>query len=145
MRFGRIALLLLVTAPCVRCGAPTQPPAVVSVTLVPGTADMTVGASVSFTATVRDSVGNVLEGRQVFWASEDTSIVTVSDLGLVTAIRPGTTRIAASAEGRSDVATVTVQPTGGGDDDSGHGGREHRGDQDRDDHGDGNDGGGGDL
>ena len=124
--FRRIALLLvaLITAASASdCGAPTQPPAVASVTLSPGSADLAVGAAVAFTATVRDSAGNALQGRQVFWASEDTSIVTVSDLGVVTARQPGETRIAASAEGRSAIATLTVRPIDGGGDDDGHGGR----------------------
>jgi hypothetical protein len=138
MRFRRIALLLvpLIAASAVDCGAPTQPPAVASITLAPGVAEVAVGATVAFTATVEDSAGNVLQGRQLFWASEDTSIVTVSDLGVVTAKAPGTARIAASAEGRSAVATVTVQPTDGGGDDDGHGRKEHHGGHHRDDHDD---------
>jgi uncharacterized protein YjdB len=116
-----------------------------SVTLAPGAADMTVGAAVAFTATVKDSTGNVLQGRQVFWASEDASIVTVSDRGVVTAKQPGTTRIAASAEGRSDIATVTVRPTDGDGDDDGRRGKGHHGDNDRGDRDDdGNDREGGD-
>ena len=131
MRFRGIALLLVAAAPSVAgtgCGAPTQPPAVASITLAPGAADVVVGAAVAFTATVRDSVGDVLRGRQVFWASEDSSIITVSDLGVVTGRQPGTTRIAASAEGRSAIARVTVQPADGGGDGGRHGGRGHDGD-----------------
>jgi hypothetical protein len=146
MRFKRVTLLLIAAAPGVGCGAPSEAPAVASVIVAPGAADVAVGDAVAFAATVRDAQGNVLSGPQVFWASEDTSVVAVSDVGVATARRPGTARIAASAEGRSGMATVTVRPTNDGGDDNGDGGRGHRDDHGRSDQGDdGGDGAGADR
>jgi trimeric autotransporter adhesin len=61
-------------------------------------------------ATLRDAQGNALPQRSVFWASEDTTIASVSRSGLVTGRSAGTVRIAASAEGVDALVTVTVVP-----------------------------------
>ena len=47
--------------------------------------------------------------RTVSWKSSDTSVVTVDENGMLTAIAPGTAEITASAGGKSAVCTVTVE------------------------------------
>jgi len=85
------------------------------------------------TAVTLDDDGNMLTGRPLTWASSNFAVASISALGVVTAIRPGTTSISASAEGASGPAvqlTVTrgnprrgaadnrrdTKPDGGGSD-----------------------------
>ena len=53
------------------------------------------------TAVTLDDDGNMLTGRRLTWASSNPAVASISALGVVTAIRPGTTSISASAEGAS--------------------------------------------
>jgi uncharacterized protein YjdB len=66
-----------------------------------------VGQSVQATATLKDSVGNVLTGRTITWVSSDANIASVSTTGLVTGVTGGAVTITASAEGKSASAVVT--------------------------------------
>lgn len=83
---------------------------VASVEIAPTETTIIVGTTASFHATAHDREGGVLDGRRVFWNSESPEVATVSDAGVVTGHSPGTTRIAASVEGTSALAVVTVQP-----------------------------------
>lgn len=83
---------------------------VASVTVAPPVDTLTVGHQVTLQATVLDSAGHPLSGRQISWRSHDPAIATVTDAGVVTAITPGTTVIVASAGGKSGDATITVNP-----------------------------------
>jgi trimeric autotransporter adhesin len=85
--------------------------AVASVVISPPTATVAVGASVPLTAEVLDASGNVLEEHRVVWATSDAAIATVSGEGVVTGVKIGAVQIAASAQGKSAVAEVTVNPT----------------------------------
>lgn len=58
-------------------------------------------------ASVRDSLGNVIT-TPVTWTSANTATATVSNTGLVTGVKSGTTQVTASASGKSAQATVTV-------------------------------------
>ena len=75
----------------------------------PVTASVAVGSSVALTAEVRDADGQVLPSVRVSWTSEDSTIAQVSQSGIVTALRAGTVRIAASSWGKDAIATITVQ------------------------------------
>jgi uncharacterized protein YjdB len=66
-----------------------------------------VGQSVQATATLKDSVGNVLTGRTITWVSSDANIASVSTTGLVTGVKGGAVTITASAEGKSASAVIT--------------------------------------
>ena len=63
------------------------------------------GDNLRVTATVEDQSGNVMSNDTVTWTASDRGIATVSFSGLVTAVRPGTSIITASA------SSVTAQPT----------------------------------
>ena len=78
-----------------------------TVVVTPTTASMVVGSTISFQAEARDANGTVLD-RTAFWAANDTDVVTVTDSGEVTARRAGTVQIAASIEGKSGLADITV-------------------------------------
>ncbi len=87
--------------------APVPAPAA-SVTVAPGTSALTTGQTASFTATVRDSAGNVLTGRTIAWSSSNTAIATVSSSGTATAVAAGSASIRATVEGVTGSAALTV-------------------------------------
>ena len=60
-------------------------------------------------AVARDIAGNILSApRTRRWRSRDNTIATVSDVGVVTAVAPGTTLIRCTIEGISGDASLTV-------------------------------------
>ena len=82
----------------------------VSIVITPDTATLVVGTTRSFTAQPEDGSGKPIAGVTVIWASGDTSLATVTQSGVVTALKPGTVQIAAAAQGVNGYATVTVTP-----------------------------------
>lgn len=88
---------------------PTVSEPVASVAVAPIADTIAVGGTLQLTATVRDAQGNELIGRQVTWASSNTSIATVSSVGLVRGIDAGTAEISARSEGKSGNALITVR------------------------------------
>jgi uncharacterized protein YjdB len=85
-----------------------SPASVASVTVSPSTASVTTGKTVQLTATLKDSVGNVLGGRTVTWSSGNPNVATVSSTGVVTAMTVGTATISASSGGQTGTAQITV-------------------------------------
>ena len=84
------------------------PVPVASVTVQPPTASVLPGQTVGLAATTKDANGNVLTGRVVTWASDNTAVATVSPAGLVTAVAPGAATITATSETKSGTAAITV-------------------------------------
>ncbi|HEX6966750.1 MAG TPA: Ig-like domain-containing protein [Gemmatimonadaceae bacterium] len=107
----RTALAGVVVA-SVACSGDTLSPSanVASVTVSPNTPVLNVGAQLPLVATLKDAHGNTVTGADVFWSSSDTTIATVSDVGVVSALAVGTAQIAASSQGQPGLATVTVTP-----------------------------------
>jgi uncharacterized protein YjdB len=83
---------------------------VANVVVTPNRLSVGVGASAPLTVEVRDAGGKVLAGRKVVWATKDAAIATVSGSGVVTGVSPGSVQIAATAEGKSAIVDVTVNP-----------------------------------
>ena len=81
-----------------------------SVAVLPKSASLTAGESVTLTSVVSDQAGNVLTGRPVSWSSSAGALATVSSAGVVTALAPGSVTITATSEGFSDNAVVTIAP-----------------------------------
>jgi uncharacterized protein YjdB len=79
-----------------------------TVVVMPSVATVTLGAIFTLQAEARDADDELITGRRAFWAAEDPSIALVSDNGRVTARRVGSVKVAASIEGKSGLATVTV-------------------------------------
>jgi uncharacterized protein YjdB len=102
--WGSLALL----AACTGDVASPDPSDVGRVTITPPTLSLRPGESRQLQATPRDSAGSSLAASQLFWSTERASVATVSDDGVVTAVGPGSTRIAASIGGTSGFATVQV-------------------------------------
>src|SRR5213595_3700788 len=78
-----------------------------AVSVAPTAATLLMGATTQLQATTTDSLGNVLTGRTVTWASNN-SAVTVGGNGLATGAGTGSATITATSEGKSGTATITV-------------------------------------
>ena len=84
------------------------PVATVAITLaVPS---LTLGATTTASAVLRDERGATLTGRAITWSSTSPSVAAVSTDGAITTLAVGTTTITASSEGKSASATLTVIP-----------------------------------
>ena len=84
--------------------------AVASVVVVPSRVSVGVGASTPLTVELRDAAGELVTGRKVAWATKDATVATVSSAGVVTGVKAGPVQVAATAEGKSAVVDVTVNP-----------------------------------
>lgn len=84
------------------------PVPVASVDVAPSGSTLQPGQTAQLTATPRDAAGNPLSGRTISWSSSDTQVATVSNTGLVTAVRVGSATITATSEERSGSASVNV-------------------------------------
>jgi uncharacterized protein YjdB len=107
-----LALVLLAAATACDKGVTESGGSVADLTVTPPSGQTEVGGDLQLSAEFKDAAGNSLPGRAVFWASSDSSIATVSAAGLVRGRAVGVAQIAASAEGRSALATVRVVPRG---------------------------------
>src|SRR6185503_18052700 len=94
----------------------TMPPLLqpaASVSVEPAVDTLVVGDTLLIKAIVKDAAGNVLRGRLNDWTFSDSVTTTDPSFGnyrFITAIRPGTTRIVAMIDGKSDTAVVVVVP-----------------------------------
>ncbi len=79
-----------------------------SVTIAPLTDTVSQTGQVQLTATVKDSLGNVVTNPTVTWMSSANGIATVTSSGLVTGVSAGTARITASDGGKSGTNTTVV-------------------------------------
>jgi len=125
-RIRRLLTLALWTVAVAGCRFerlnPTEPDGAVAEVIVSASFD-SVGVSemAPLTAIVRDGAGRVLDDRTVSWSSDDESIATVDNQGVVTGMAVGSTSIVASAQGKLGskrigvsprrVASVSVSPT----------------------------------
>ena len=79
-----------------------------SITVVPQSMELAAGATGALAAEVKDEAGNVLRSRRIVWASAKPNVATVSENGVVTGVAAGQADIAATSEGKTATATVTV-------------------------------------
>jgi trimeric autotransporter adhesin len=91
-------------------GDSNAPTPVESVVVTPQALQLLAGTAGALVAEVKDAAGNVLTGRRLVWATANQAIATVSDNGVVTGVSAGTVDIAATSEGKSAVASITVVP-----------------------------------
>src|SRR4051812_20873892 len=106
-----LAALVVVVTSCKSDSLEPDGGAVASIVVAPPKATVAVGATAPLTAEVLDASGNALAGRKIAWVSANRAVATVSGTGVVTGVAIGTVQIAASAEGKSAIAEVTVNPT----------------------------------
>jgi len=99
--------------------APTSPggggtTTVASVSVNGNVTSLTVGQSVTFTATPRDANGATLSNA-VTWTSSNSSVLSVvATSGVATGVAPGVATLAASVGSITGTRAVTVDPAGGG-------------------------------
>jgi len=79
-----------------------------SVSITPPTTTVSLGSQISLQALVQDPDGNAIPGTDVFWSVKNPSIATISSTGIVTGVALGSTQVAASVNGKSGIATITV-------------------------------------
>jgi uncharacterized protein YjdB len=100
--------LLFASVLATGCLTTTAVQTVAKVSVTPPTANLIVHDQVTLQASLTDGHGQVLKGPFIYWSSQDTTIAAVSSTGVVTAKSPGRAQIAASADGVSGSATITV-------------------------------------
>ena len=119
MRFGNSGAvygMIVFSAALAACGGggvdSTAPPRgdIATVTLAPTSATIGVGSSAPFDAVIVSTAGDTLRSVAVSWSSSDVDIARVSSAGVVTAVAVGTAKIAATVQGRSATANVSVVP-----------------------------------
>ena len=114
MRQGRGSRLATLAVSCallgISCGDPTSPDGtdVDHVLVTPAAVALTVGETRTITAQVFDADGERIVDRRVFWTSQNPTVATVSQSGVVTGTGSGNTQIAASAGGKSGLVAVSV-------------------------------------
>src|SRR5579884_1968513 len=91
---------------------PTVPtgPSVASI-VVTGPSSLEAGTTAQLSATVKDSTGAAISGVAVTWTSSDTSLMTVSSDGVLSANHIATVTISATAGGKSATLSVTSNLT----------------------------------
>jgi uncharacterized protein YjdB len=95
------------------CGS-TQPdatPQVAAIVVNPASSTLALNAQLPLQALVQNEAGELVPDASVTWTVENPTVASVSSAGVVTALALGTTQVAASARGKSGIATVTVQRT----------------------------------
>jgi len=92
-------------------GVAAAPPVpVASVTVSLGSSSVAVGQTTQATAVLKDASGNLLTGRTITWSSLNTSVATVNNAGVVTAVSAGSAAIVATSEGIAGQTTINVGP-----------------------------------
>jgi uncharacterized protein YjdB len=85
-----------------------------TIVVTPSASTIRVGQTVKLTAQLIAANDEVLTGRTIAWSSDDTSVATVDQTGLVTAVAganpPRSVVIRATSEGKTGGATVFVTP-----------------------------------
>jgi trimeric autotransporter adhesin len=84
---------------------------VASIEVTPSTSSLSLGAQLPLSAVARDVDGKIVTDASLVWSVKDPGIASVSPSGVVTAVALGTTQIAASANGKSGIAVITVLKT----------------------------------
>jgi uncharacterized protein YjdB len=89
----------------------TVPVAVANVVLsAPAQFSISVGSSYKITATAIDAAGNYLPGRAFAWSSSDPAVASVSQVGIVSGVAPGSAEISVLSEGQTAHVTIAVSP-----------------------------------
>ncbi len=78
------------------------------VSVSPSSTLLTSGQTAELTASVFGADGRLAAGETVRWVAGDTTVAKVNDAGLVTAMAPGVTSIAAVSKGRLGTVAITV-------------------------------------
>lgn len=106
---GALRVAAIVLWACAACETRTVVPVeVASVDLDPTALEIVVGQSRTARAVPRGQGGEMLGGRQVSWATDESAVATVDGEGRVQGVAPGETTLRATVEGVVGTAPVTV-------------------------------------
>lgn len=100
------AAVVLAAASCTQISVDLVP--VADVAVLPPQLETEVSERVALGTELRAASGELLSGRPVAWSSTDPTVARVDSLGIVTAVAPGQTIIAAEVEGRLGTALILV-------------------------------------
>jgi hypothetical protein len=112
-----VVTLAALLAACSTPGPSNPDNTVVSVAVTgPANSKVLIDSPTTFQVTVKNSDGNAVSGKQVFWSSSNSEIATVDDNGIVTARRIGPVTISATADskiGTSNITSYGLEISGG--------------------------------
>jgi uncharacterized protein (TIGR03437 family) len=101
----------VITSNAVTITVTLPPPVLTRITVSPASATVAAGESQQFTARGFDQNGQEMTGLSFAWASSDQTVATLSQSGLATTLKGGTTQITASSGSvTSAAATLSVTP-----------------------------------
>jgi len=104
-RYLRIAAALVIVG---ACNNATESAAVSEIVVQPDTIVIQRGSSVQLTASALDNQGHLITGVAVVFSSSDTTVFTVSNLGVLLARKKGSAHVVVSAGGVAGHVPVTV-------------------------------------
>ena len=81
-----------------------------AVAVEPGTIELTVGDTARLAAAATDANGHAVVGASFAWTSDDATVATVDDAGLVTGVSVGEVAVTATSGSASGSAAVRVSP-----------------------------------
>jgi len=105
------ALVALASWSCSSTQPDATTTAVAGIVVSPSSSTLALNAQLPLQALVQDGSGGLVPDASVTWTVENPAIASVSPAGVVTALALGSTQVAASARGKSGIATITVQKT----------------------------------
>ncbi|PYP79022.1 MAG: hypothetical protein DMD35_09660 [Gemmatimonadetes bacterium] len=107
-----LATLVVVALSSWSCGstAPDATRDVAAIIVSPASSTLALNTDLPLQAQVQDESGAIVPDADVTWTVQDPRIVSVSPEGVVTALAVGRSQVAASALGKSGLATITVNP-----------------------------------
>jgi uncharacterized protein YjdB len=88
--------------------APEPTPQVAAIVVSPASSTLAPDAQLPLQAQVRDESGALMADAAITWTVQDPAIVSVSEAGVVKALAPGTSQVAANALGKFGIAVITV-------------------------------------
>jgi uncharacterized protein YjdB len=106
----RTAIVLCFAAVGCGGGGAAGPAAVATVAVSIAKSTLQAGEATTVTAITRDASGTILPGRAVAWSTNNSSVVSVSSAGLVTALTTGSANIIGTSEGKTGLVAVAVAP-----------------------------------
>ncbi|HLH06808.1 MAG TPA: Ig-like domain-containing protein [Terriglobales bacterium] len=113
VRFGLVSSFLLLAFLLEGCGgkSSSSTSTVASVSVTPATSSVSINGTQTFTATALDSSGNTVTGQTFTWASSNTGVASITQAGVATGLKAGSTQITAATAGVTSTAvTLTVSP-----------------------------------
>jgi len=108
IKFSSLAVILMLVASCGGGGGEAAR-ALASVSITAATQSLRVGDRLQLTATALDQSGNSVADVSVTWASSDPAVATVTQDGLVRALKTGTATVAAAVNGVYGALSLTIR------------------------------------